>query len=143
MSVKYKLVLKKDLTKGAHIQPGLTGFFGIGVPVLFPIHHSGGPFAEAAKPVVTSAVRLDKNLVAHILHPVADLSFDAYVGDLAVAVVIGARTVAVERVAVAVGHGDTNQGHEVDFMLQDVHDQFSSLFSSDFSFFVYRSLRWR
>ena len=131
----------EHLPEGAHVQPSLTGLLGVCIPVLLPLHHGGGPLAETAEPVVTAAVRLDENSVAHILHPIANLALDTHVGHLAVAIVVGAGAVAVEGVAVAVGHGDADQGHEVDFMPQGVHDQFSSLFASDFSFLVYSSLR--
>ena len=98
----------EDLTKGADIQPGFAGFLGIDIPVLLALHHEGGPLAETAEAIVTAILGLDEDLVAQVLHPVAELALDAHIAHLAEAVVVGPGAVTVQRVTVGVGpiHGN-------------------------------------
>ena len=93
----------KNLPKGAHIQPCFAGRLGVFVRVFDAFQRGCGALAEAAKAVIAAIGRLHKHFLAQILHAVAQFALDADVGHFAEAVVISARAVAVERVAVGVG----------------------------------------
>lgn len=60
-------------------------------------------FAQALKPIITAVIGLNKNRIAHVLHPIADLTLDATSEISAHAIIVCPRTIAVERVAVAIG----------------------------------------
>ena len=116
---RYALCILKSkyLTEGSNIQPCFTGLGGVRLPILDTLHHGGSTLTEAAEAVIAPILRLDKNGVPQILHPVADLPLDAHIGDFAVAIRIRAGTIAVQGIAVAVGAVDTDQRHKVDFVL--------------------------
>ena len=107
----------EDLPEGAHVQPRFAGAPGIFLPILDALHSGGGSLAEAAAAVAAPILRLNKDGLAQILHPVADLALDAHVGDLTEAVQVGAGAIAVQRVAVAVGAGHGDQCHKIDLVL--------------------------
>ena len=120
----------KDLAESPDIQPLGTGSFRIGRPVFDLLQLGRRPLAETSVAVAAAILRLDEDGIAQILHPVPELPLDADVRDLTVAVVVRAGTVAVERVAIAVGPSHRNQGDEVDLVFQGTHCLFSSFFSS-------------
>ena len=116
------LTLKGEhLPKGTHIQPCLAGVSGIFLPVLDALHGSRGTLAETPKAVAAPILRLDKDGLAQVLHPVADFALDAHIGDLTEAVQVGAGTVAVQRITVAVGAGHGNQSDKINLVLQCTH----------------------
>ena len=111
----------KNLSKAAHIQPGFTGTSGVFLPILDALQTGGGSLAQTSKAVGAPILRLNKDGVPHILHPIADFPLDAYIGNLTEAVQVGTGAVAVQRIAVAVGSGYGNQCYKIDFILQDAH----------------------
>ena len=86
---------REHLSECAHIQPSFAGFFGILLTIFNAFQGCGSAFAQAAKAIVTPVLRLHKNRIALILHPVADFSLDAHIGDLTIIVIIRAGPVAV------------------------------------------------
>ena len=107
----------KYLPERPDIQPGFAGVGGVRLPILDSLHGRRCPLTEAAEAVVAPILRLDENGMPQILHPVADLPLDADIRDFTIPVQVCARTVSVQRVAVAVGAVDTDQRHKVDFVL--------------------------
>ena len=90
---------------------------GVRVPVLDSLHGCGCPLTETPEAVIAPVLRLDENGMPQILHPVADLSLDTDIRDFPEPIQVCARAVSIQRVAVAVGAVDTDQGHKVDFVL--------------------------
>jgi len=69
----------KHLAKAANIQPVFASLLGIGVSILNAFHNSGSPLTEASITVCTTILRLNKNSFSQVLHPIANLAFDAHV----------------------------------------------------------------
>src|SRR5699024_5149798 len=95
----------KHLSKASDIQPRSAGKRRVFILALNALGCRCGSLAQAAETIVTAVIRLYKDCLAHILHPVADLAFDAHIRNLAKAVVVRAGTVAVEGIAIAVRSG--------------------------------------
>ncbi len=94
------LLKRKYLTEAAHIDPCLTGFLRIRVFVLIfesLLHYLVAlcPVGQALAAVVTAFLALHENVLPHILQPVSDLPFNAYIRNLAKPVVGLARSVSV------------------------------------------------
>ena len=115
-------IFKREyLSEGPDIQPSFTGSLGIDVPVLFSFQHRRSAFAQAAEAVVAAVLRLHKYGLPQVLHPVADLSFDAHIGHFPKSVIVRPGAVTVEGIAVGVGPIHTDEGCKVDFILQSCH----------------------
>ena len=81
----------KYLTKGAHIQPCFTGLLRVGGGVL----DGRCSFTETVTSVITPVGGLDEHSLPQVLHPVAQLAFDAHIAHLPQTVVVAAGAVAV------------------------------------------------
>ena len=108
---------------------------------------SGSTLVQTLTAVVAAIVGLDENSVSKVLHTVANLSLDAHIGNLTIAVVIGSGTISAKRVTVAVCVTYRHQGYKVDFVLQGIRHFYSSslvivLFSAPASCVAFFFLLW-
>ena len=134
----------KYLPEGTDVHPFFADDMGVFILTLDALGGSGSTLAQGLITICASIIGLHKNRFIQILHPVADLTLDAHIRDFPEAVIVGAGTVAVQRVAVAVGAGHTYQCHKIDLAFQFSHcysSSYSVIPLSVASFFLKNSLR--
>lgn len=111
----------KHLPKASYIEPLLAGFARIALAV-FPVVFAQlflRAFFQTVITVVRAFSRLNENFLSKVLPAVADFAFQANVGNLAIAVVILAGTIAIQRIAIGIGVIHRQYYGKIDFVLQN------------------------
>ena len=95
----------KHLPERAHINPGLGRFLRehLRTAFLFLLHLQnflqGGlglhAFADAGEAIIAAVIGLHEDRLPHVLQTVPDFPFQADIGDLSIAIIVGARLIAV------------------------------------------------
>ena len=81
------------------------------------ILRGGSDALESNKAIVTAIVRLHKDRMTHVLHPIADFPFDAHIGDLSDTVIVYSGTVSIQWVSISVCFCHRYQCQKINLML--------------------------